>query len=156
MDISQIVRDQAEDDLEQDIDWEIEALVERCPDLSLMESEISESDAREILDSQGAFDQTSTFEVDEETAAALDEALRAAREHPESLRSDDEVWAAVNAQVEEFNRTVDQQSFIDQESALGALRSSDSWARSLRLTGTIRMPEYPSVLGTVPGSSARG
>src|SRR3954468_19803156 len=89
-DISQIERHWAEDDLIQDLDWELETLGERCPDPLLSEGEISESDAMNILDNQGAFEKK-TFEVDEKELAALEEAAKDAEAHPESVRSHEEV-----------------------------------------------------------------
>src|SRR4051794_17593065 len=80
---SGIQRDMAEDDLEQDLDWDIESLVERCPDPLLIEGEISETDAREILDGEGAFRNT-IFELDEEESAALNEAIEKA-ENPSGI-----------------------------------------------------------------------
>src|SRR5947209_4868848 len=53
---SQIQRDPAEDDLEQDLDWELETLAARCPDPLLIEGELSESEATKILERQGGFE----------------------------------------------------------------------------------------------------
>src|SRR3954453_15200090 len=69
-DISQIVRDSAEDDLEQDLDWAIETLLEGLTDPSLIEGRISEAEAEEIVEGQGAFEKH-TFEGDEELYAEL-------------------------------------------------------------------------------------
>src|SRR4051812_30601005 len=82
--ISQIERHCAEDDLLQDLDDELETLGQRCPDPLLIEGELTESDAANILDKQGAF-KKKTFEVDKELVLALDEISRHSQEHPETL-----------------------------------------------------------------------
>src|SRR3954466_11143547 len=103
---SGIKRDMAEDDLEQDLDWAVETLVERCPNPLLIEGTVTETEARDMLDGQGAFDET-TFELNGEEAAALSQTMDEADAHPESLRSHEEVWAEIYARTEEDRREVD-------------------------------------------------
>lgn len=52
---SHIVRHWAEDDLQEDLHAAIGALVERCPDPLRIESAISEADAFDVLNREGAF-----------------------------------------------------------------------------------------------------
>src|SRR4051794_36616918 len=78
--ISQVERDPGDDDLLRDLDGEVETLGQRCPDPLLIEGELTESDAANILENQDAFEKK-TFEVDEELALALEEARRQIRDH---------------------------------------------------------------------------
>jgi hypothetical protein len=106
---SQIQRHWAEDDLEQDLEYAIDFLLEKYPDPRTVEGEINEADAAQILESQGAFEPTP--EESEEKAKAL--ALKL-----------EEIARQAEARSEERKGTIWQQSFRVRERALAALRSS--------------------------------
>ncbi|MBV8831239.1 MAG: hypothetical protein JO108_18655 [Acidobacteriaceae bacterium] len=122
-DRSQIVRHWAEDDLEEHLERMIDALIESKQAGASIESEISEADAADILDHQGAFEEHS-FDVDEETARMLEQAVTEADEHPESLLPADVVFAEFKAREEERKRNIWQRSFANPQRALKDLRWS--------------------------------
>jgi hypothetical protein len=98
-------------------------LIEKAPDDLRIESEISEPDATEILQTQGAFE-PDAFELDGETAALLSERLRKVDQHPEEYISSEEMLASLQDHIQEQKRTIWQQAFGDCEKALQALRWS--------------------------------
>lgn len=148
---SGIQRDVAEDSLMDDLDWAVESLVERCPDPLLIQAAITETDAREMLDGQGAFHER-TFELNEEQSAALTKEIEEAEADPESLRSHEELWAKIYAGIEEVRRRVDLGEYENRAQALNAIRNraSEDWCS--KCTGTIRTRISMSVTGEAANS----